>query len=310
MTRTAITSSPRVLVTGALGFLGSHIAASVQRGWPEAELFAADLRAAEGPLRANLAEEAEVARLLEHACPTHVVHAAGTHGQASAKDAFLIHAVATEVLLRGLEKRGTPVRFASIGSSSQYGRQDPSSEPELLESHPDQPLSAYAVSKCAQEQLVAAAAAKGLVEPVYFRVFNPIGPRQAGPFLLPSLMRQLREAPAGGGAPVLLTVANRDSVRDFIDVRDVGDGAVAALRAPRAAGQRLNLCSGRGVSVEALAEALARAAGREVRFGVDPGLTRRPDIPYQRGSTAKMALLAGWRPAYALDRTLAEAWTV
>lgn len=292
----------RVLVTGAGGFIGRHVAARLRRLRPEVEVTEVFRRGPAG-IGVDLGDAGAVRSLVSGWRGTHVVHACGGHPQLSEPELERVHAGATRNLLDALAGLGRTVRFVTLGSGGQYAAQDPALQPELTESHPDDPRSAYAASKAKQEDLVAAAARQGIVQPTFLRVFNVIGPGQRPPFLVPAILAQLRDP--GSSA---LRLGNLASVRDFVDVRDAADAIVACLCTPETIGERVNVCSGSGTRVDELARRLATAAGRAPAFPILEVPMPPPAIAYQRGSRTKIGTLCGWQPRHGLDDTVREIW--
>ncbi|MCC6355878.1 MAG: NAD(P)-dependent oxidoreductase [Verrucomicrobiae bacterium] len=293
---------PRILVTGGTGFIGRAIVERLRAEYGDAAVCA---QGRSGECALDLLDAASVRSRIPGGAWTHVVHACGCHGRMPERDMFLLHATATQNLLEAFASGPRPT-WINIGSASQYGRQDPSTEPLLDERHPDAPASPYGASKIAQETLVLEAAARGLVTPIVLRVFNAIGPGQVGPFAVPFLLAKLMEARSSG--PTRITLDRWDAVRDFVDVRDVADAVAAAMRCDRAANQRLNVCSGHGTSLIDLARGLAAAAHVDVLWEPGASVMATGEIPWQCGSPAKILDLTGWRTARPLAQTLANAW--
>ena len=112
----------------------------------------------------------------------------------------------------------------------------------------------YGVTKLAGTRLVELAAAAGL-DAVVLRVFNPVGP--GAPVSQPAWPARGRAAPgARDGTEVRL--GPLDTVRDFVDPRDVADAVLAAVAAPALPRPVLNVGSGRGVPVRAMVKELCR----------------------------------------------------
>lgn len=293
-----------MLVTGARGFIGRQVVQSLRALWPQAVVLEHQ-RGVPGPLGADLLDAPAVRRMVAQCECTHLVNASGCHGRRPLRDFFLLHCVATGHLLDAVEKTGRPVRWYNIGSSAQYGNQDRRRQPLLDETHRDDPCSPYAVSKSAQEHLIANSAERGWVEPVYLRFFNPIGPTQQKPFLVPTIVDALRRA---GREPPRLRLS-LDHVRDFLDVRDAGAAVVAAMRSEHTRGERLNVCSGHGTSVREVVRLMAHAAGLEPVLECDEETDGRGAITFQRGSFEKIRRLCGWTPRFTLAQTAHDIWS-
>src|SRR5208283_1227904 len=133
------------------------------------------------------------------------------------------------------------------------------------------PVTPYAVSKVAAEFLgLQAFLGRGLPV-VRARAFNHVGPGQVDDFVVSALARRMVEAELNGGGDV--QVGNLAASRDFTDVRDVVR-AYRLLATNGVAGQAYNVCSGREISIAALAEQMAGLLSCEVRFVQDPDLFR------------------------------------
>ncbi|MFO0725587.1 MAG: NAD-dependent epimerase/dehydratase family protein [Myxococcota bacterium] len=289
----------RILITGITGFLGTSIAESLRASFPDATVVGVAPNLAH-PV--DLTDAAAAQTAVEQARPTHVVHAAGGHGQMEVRQQFDLHCLATENLLRALGRIGPAPVFINVGSAAQYGLRDDATP--LSESAPDRPAGPYGVSKVAQELLVAAAERRGIVRATYLRVFNPIGPGQGPAMLVPTIVAQLRAAQTDLASVVL---GNLDDERDYLDVRDVGAAIAACLADERARGERFNICSGISTSVRALAEALARAAGLRLSLSSKNPSPARPS--YSCGDPAKLSARLGVRPKIALEATLDAIWS-
>jgi len=162
----------------------------------------------------------------------------------------------------------------------------------LDEDAEQRPLTLYASSKAAQE-LAALQICRGEgVRIVCTRSFNHSGAGQAASFVLPALVARALALPKAGGR---LTIGNGDTVRDFLHVEDVVN-AYLALVETGTPGEVYNVCSGEGVSIRALADAVLQRIGVPADISSDPALTRPVDVPVQIGNNAKLRRTTGWTP--------------
>ena len=193
-------------------------------------------------------------------------------------------------------------RIVVVGSAEEYGRIDESAVP-VSETTPLRPVSPYAQSKVAAEELALAAQGDGAIEVICVRAFNHTGPGQSSNFLVPGLAARIAAAERDGTDDI--AVGNLDSVRDYSDVRDVVR-AYRLLAERGQAGQVYNVCSGSGVTVADIAGGLMALARRPLRLAVDPELVRPVDVPVLVGDSSRLRDTTGWKPQIPLERTLAD----
>ena len=295
-----------VLVTGAGGFVGSHLVqhlAGTNRiiGWarssPPSEI--ADLATWR---QVDLLDRDQVRTSIAALRPTAVYHCAGVpHVAESWQDTALPLAgnvLATEHLLDALRRAAIRCRVLIPGSATVYA---PSPEP-IDESHTIAPASPYALSKLAQEQLALQAIQEDGIDVVATRSFNHTGPRQTPAFVAPSVARQIALIEAGMLAPVI-RVGNLDARRDLTDVRDVVR-AYAALMQSGTSGTVYNVASGIGRSIGSILDALVSRSRVPVQIEADPGRMRANDVPVLVGNFSRLSDATGWRPSVSFDRML------
>lgn len=169
------------------------------------------------------------------------------------------------------------------------------------EESPARPASVYACTKLAQEQLVRTVCTAIGAEYTILRFQNVYGPGQSlhNPY---TGILSLFTARLLADLPVDVFEDGRES-RDFIHVRDISAGVIAALSAGN--GSVINLGSGQAVGVLEAAEklrGLCRSRG-EVRV---TGEGRLGDIAHCRADIRRAEVLLGFRPRIALDEGLAE----
>jgi len=167
------------------------------------------------------------------------------------------------------------------------------------ETDPIVPQGRYGLSKHLVEQL--APHFQGRLDVRVARPFNHLGPGQRPELVVPSLLRRLADAGPDDAAPIQM--AGWDSVRDFIDVRDVVSAYLAILELDSPAHATFNVCTGRATSIGELLQTVLDLLGRrrEIRFQGSPNSS--DDIPYLVGDPSLMAQ-AGWTARHGLSDSL------
>ncbi|MBI2789631.1 MAG: SDR family NAD(P)-dependent oxidoreductase [Elusimicrobia bacterium] len=170
------------------------------------------------------------------------------------------------------------------------------------EAHPRQGQSPYSATKIGADALVESFHRSFGLPAAIARPFNTYGPRQSARAVLPSIAAQLLS-----GAP-RLEIGALDPVRDFNYVADTVEGFLAVARSPRAIGEDFNLGSGRGVSIGAAARLLMKITGRRVPFSTDRRRVRpaKSEVMRLLCGNAKARRLLGWRPRWTLEKGLEQ----
>jgi GDP-4-dehydro-6-deoxy-D-mannose reductase len=290
----------KAAITGARGFVGRHLGAHLRAH--DVEVVALDVDGVEpvditdGPALAARVREIRPQTLYHLAAITHV-------GDSWADEAAVrrVNVDGTANVLEACTGAGV-ARIVVVGSAEEYGRVDGAGAP-LRETAPLHPISPYARSKVAAEELALAAARAGQLEVLCVRAFNHTGPGQSPKFLVPGLARRIVAAERSGADDIV--VGNLDPIRDYTDVRDVVR-AYRLLAEQGEPGQVYNVCSGRGVSVADVAHGLLALAERPLRLTVDPALVRAVDVPVLVGDASRLRAATGWAPTIALEQTLAD----
>lgn len=245
----------------------------------------------------DVTRQDEIAAVMDAVRPEVILHlAAVSHVPDATRNpayAYEVNAVGTVRLLAEvgrLRSAGTvdPVVLV-VGSAEQYGRHELSEMP-LHEDVEQRPLTLYAASKVAQEVAALQAVRGDGLRVIGTRSFNHSGAGQDARFLLPSLVARALALPREGG---VLPIGNGDTVRDFLHVRDAVEAYLGLLERG-AAGEAYNVCSGEGVTVLGLAQAVLRRVGVRAEVTSDFSLIRPVDVPVLVGSNAKLRRATGW----------------
>jgi len=295
-----------VLITGATGFAGSHLVellAGTGRvaGWG---------RSAPRPELARLAEWTAIDLLdrenVQHEIaslrPATIFHLAGSPQVAESwhdsTTPLAGNVLATAHLFDAIQHARLRCRVLVAGSATVYA---PSESP-LKESDPLTPTNPYALSKLAQEQLALRAASEDGLEVVMVRAFNHTGPRQVPTFVAPSMARQIALIESGRLEPVM-RVGNLQSLRDFLDVRDIVR-AYTSLMERGKAGEIYNVGSGTGRSIQSLLDALRSRSRVQVDVETDPARFRPIENMAVIANTDRLREQTGWQPEISFDSML------
>ncbi|MFO1238460.1 MAG: GDP-mannose 4,6-dehydratase [Alphaproteobacteria bacterium] len=302
----------RLLITGASGFLGSHLLrALAAQGRPGDAVLAASRGAAEGGgarhLDIDLTEEGACGRVLAETQPTHIVHLAGAASVGAAAQAvaetWKANFHMTFALAEAAAAMAAPPRFVLASSGEVYGAT--AREAALLsEDMPLRPAGVYARTKAAAEMAVGDL--MGRSGAAILRLFNSIGPGQDERFVAGAFAAQVARIEAGLAPPVL-RVGNLDSVRDFIDAADTAEAIRRVLDTLDGDGPGVavfNVCSGEGRSIASLVEDLKALAARPFEVETDPARARPSEIPRAVGDNARLRARTGWSPATPWRATL------
>lgn len=163
------------------------------------------------------------------------------------------------------------------------------------EEHPLTPQSPYSASKIAGDALAFAFHASFDTPVATMRPFNTYGPRQSARAVIPTVITQI----ASGAREVRLGALT--PTRDFSHVSDTVSGFLAMAATRAGIGQVINLGSGFEISIGRTAQLIAEEMGAEVSFVSDEQRLRPEKSEVNRlfSNTAKAARLLGWTPNYA-----------
>jgi GDP-4-dehydro-6-deoxy-D-mannose reductase len=165
------------------------------------------------------------------------------------------------------------------------------------------PCSPYSGSKLGGEIAALEVSRRTGLRVIIARPFPHTGPGQDIRFVVPALASRILAAKRIR-APVI-KVGSLESVRDFLDVRDVADAYLALLERG-VAGEVYNIASGQGYALTDIVRRLERLAHWSVAPELEPRLARRSDILHLVGDAGKLRKETGWRPKLELDQTLQD----
>ena len=286
----------RALITGGRGFVGTWLAEHLRSQGDEVAIV---------DLETDVADPAAIGPALRDIAPDVVYHLAGlTHvGESwdAPNEVLRVNVLGTAAVVAAARASGCETVLV-VSSAEVYGAVVADQLP-LTESSPVAPVSPYAASKAAAEQVALQAWRAYGQRVLIVRPFNHVGPGQAPSFAVSGLARRIVEAKRERAAT--LSVGTLTTRRDFTDVRDVAR-AYRLLVCNGEPGIIYQVCSGRDVAISEIASRLLELAGAELELVTDPSLVRPVDVPVLVGSPARLETATGWKPELSLEDTLAD----
>lgn len=190
-----------------------------------------------------------------------------------------------------------------ISSSECYGRFSPKNK-ILTEDQPLNPISPYAISKTAAEDLCKLYFKRYGVPVSIARPFNHSGPGQNELFVIPSFCKNVAMIEKGMSKPVI-KVGNPKIKRDISDVRDIVRG-YRLIAEKGKAGRVYQLCSGKAVSLQNILDKLLKLSTKKFNIKIDSKFARNNDIPVVRGDNSRAEKELGFKLNYKLDDTILD----
>lgn len=304
----------KVLVTGADGFIGSHLVETLVREGAEVRAFCLyNSQASRGWLDQSDSEvlsaldvrlgDIRDARFVDEACRDievvfHLAALIAIPYSYTAPESFV------DTNIRGTLNVLEAVRRCHVGRLVQTSTSEVYGTPKTLpirETHPLSAQSPYAATKVAADQLSLSYYRSFGTPVTVLRPFNTYGPRQSTRAVLPTILVQL----LSGSREISL--GRLDTRRDLTYVSDTVNGFLCAGAAPGAEGETFQLGTGQAVSIAELFSAACRALGVEATVREDQARLR-PDasevLVLESDPSAAEARL-GWKPQVPLERGLA-----
>jgi len=303
----------KLAVTGATGFIGTHVLRkAVAAGYQVRALCRENSnrrRVEHLPVEwivGDIATTASWDELLDGADSLVHLAAAGVANLNDAFDAVRTNLPSHLLLFQAAARHGVR-RLVLAGSCFEYGRTgDRIGLRGLREDDPLDPMNAYAAAKAAATLLAGPLTRDLGLECFILRPFHTYGEGELATRLIPAVIHACQ-----AGQPVRTTDGRQ--VRDLVHVGDVAEAFLRAIQADWSQASQepgtcvINVGTGRGTSIRAAVECLARLCGRdpaEVEFGAIP---HRPHEMWRLVADVSAALrVLGWQPTANLESGLAE----
>lgn len=170
------------------------------------------------------------------------------------------------------------------------------------EKHPLQGQSPYSATKIGADKITESFYRSFDLPVVTARPFNTYGPRQSARAVIPAVVTQLLSG------STRLKLGSLHPTRDFNYVKDTCEGFIALARCPEAVGKEINICSGKEISIGKLAQTLIDIINPKAKITSDEARLRPEKSEVERllGSNALITELTGWQPKHSLREGLAK----
>lgn len=301
----------RVLVTGAGGFIGSHLTERLVElgartrglvhynamgtwGWLDRSPAHDDVEVVAGDI-CDLDSVREALQDVE--VVFHLAALIAIPYSYTAPESYVrTNITGTLNVLQSARRLGTK-RVVHTSTSEVYGR---AQTVPIAETHPLTAKSPYAASKVAADKLAESFFCSFDVPVVTVRPFNTFGPRQSARAVIPTIITQCLTGDT-------IRLGNLHPTRDFNYVANTVDGFLAAAAAPEdALGQTVNLGSGREVSIGDLAALIANLCGSEAQVEAVAKRQRptKSEVDRLLADNGLAKQLLGWEPKVTLEEGL------
>ncbi len=297
----------KILVTGADGFIGSHLTEQLVRegfrvrafvlynsfnswGWldesskeikDEIEVFAGDIRDPHG-VRTAMEGCDIVLNLAALIAIPYSYHSPDTYIETNIKGALNVVQAAREL---GIEK------VVQTSTSEVYGT---AQFVPITEEHPLQGQSPYSASKIGADQIALSFYRSFGVPVAVIRPFNTYGPRQSARAVIPTIITQI----ANGARKIKLGALS--PTRDFNYVKDTVQGFISVMKSEKSVGEVINIGSNFEVSIGDTAKLIAEVMQADIEIETDEVRFRPEKSEVNRlwADNSKAKKLLGWSPEY------------
>ena len=296
----------RVLITGATGFIGRHLASALVQEQSTVFCLVRGERRSEEPtlppgaklLSGDLNDVQQCARCMEQAAPEIVFNLASAKLRDASSQALFAHWTTTasgavNLAYQGLRHENPLI--VQIGSSEEYG----DGPTPFIETQEEKPISAYSLGKVSATRFLLTANALNQLAVIIVRPTVVYGPGQTGEMFIPSLIKHYTE----GSAPSLTSC---EQTRDFLYIDDLISALLLLGLRRDLSGHIFNVGSGTALKLSRAVDLVAKLCAYQGDSGINKRENRQHEVMHHLADNEKIYSQVGWRPQMDIEEGLAR----
>jgi NAD dependent epimerase/dehydratase len=299
----------KILVTGAGGFIGSHLVEQLvvdgydvrafvhynsQGNWHNLEKLPQDIRDSIEVMAGDITDPFFVDKAVTN-CDIvfHLAALIGIPYSYIAPEAYISTNIGGTLNVLQACRRYNISRLVHISTSETYGS---AQYIPIDEKHPLVGQSPYSASKIGADKLVESFWRSFALQVCIIRPFNTYGPRQSARAIIPTIVAQALSRD-------VVCLGNLNPIRDMTFVKDTVRGLIAGQKSQKCIGTVCNLGVGKGLSIGEFVNRIGVLLGKDLKVETDPHRVRPSNSEVNRliSDNSKIKELAGWEPCVGLD---------
>ncbi|HOT47413.1 MAG TPA: GDP-mannose 4,6-dehydratase [Spirochaetota bacterium] len=286
-----------IVITGINGFVGTILRRLLEeKGHPVSGI---DIRSSDSNVHAvDITDQAAVMRTMDELQPDFIFHLAAISRVDYTNPSLLysINVTGTLNILTATTHLAKKPGFLLASSSQVYGIVDDASQP-ITEQAPIRPVNHYGASKASAEHLVQVFHHEHGLPFAIVRPFNHIGRGQDPHFVIPKIVKSIREKNTS------IQLGNLNVMRDFLDVRDVGDAYIRIMENFKDGGV-FNIASGTAYRLSDMVGLIQEIARVKLDIHHSDSLIRKNEILKAIGDSSAFMKQYNWHPMYSIRDSL------
>jgi len=305
----------RLLVTGADGFIGSHLTEElVKKGykvkafvyynsfnsWGWIDTFPKDIKEKIEIFTGDIRDPNGVKTAMEN-CDIvfHLAALIGIPFSYHSPDSYIDTNIKGTLNVLQAARQLKTERILVTSTSEVYGT---AKYIPIDENHPYQGQSPYSATKIGADRIAESFYRSFNLPVTIVRPFNTYGPRQSARAVIPTIIIQLNNNFKK------IKLGNLSPTRDFVYVKDVVNGFIEIAKSNKTIGEEINIATQSEISIEDLAKEIIKQINPKAEIVRDKKRVRPEKSEVERlyGSNEKIKILTNWQPKYSLSKGLKE----